>query len=152
MRMPLKKGKRLMDNLEQRLRDDAALIRVDVPPHVQARLQASLRAARAAPPARREFSLPLWLAASLTGAAASVVAIVAVNWGNVGDYGGDHEAGPADATAYSVPEYVSEFERQLPLRAKTADLTEPLEEELENLRSDLERARKNVEQDLDFTF
>jgi hypothetical protein len=58
---------------------------------------------------------------------------------------------PAEAVAESVPEYIREFE-QLPLRAKTADLTAPLEEELKNLRSDLERARENVEQDLDFTF
>ena len=137
-----------MDNLEQRLRDDAAEIRVDVPPHVSARLQASLRAARTAAPARRQFSFPLWLAASLTGVAASAVAIVAVNWGGLAGRGPE----PAEAVAYSVPEYVSELERQIPLRAKTADLTGPLEEELENLRSDFERAKKNVEQDLDFTF
>ena len=143
--MRLKARARLMDNLEQRLRDDAAEIRIDVPPHVKARLRASLRTARVAPRVRREFSFPLWLAASLTGAAASVVAIVAINFRN-------GEPPRPDAVAYSVPEYVDELERQLPLRAKTADLTGPLEEELENLRSDLARARQNVEQDLEFTF
>jgi hypothetical protein len=40
----------------------------------------------------------------------------------------------------------------LPLRVKTADLAAPLEDELQNLRSDLEKARDNVERDLKFTF
>jgi hypothetical protein len=137
-----------MDDLERRLRDDAAQIHVNVPPQARTRLQESLRAVRRAPPAPRELSLPLWLAASLTGAVASVLAIVIINWGTVAEVGPE----PADAVAYSVPAYVSELERQIPLRATTADLAAPLEEEMKNLRSDLERARKSVEDDLDFSF
>lgn len=137
-----------MDNIERRLRADAAEIRAEVPPHVRARIASSLQNARAIPPVRREFGWPLWLAASLTGAAAAVVVIVSVNWGSI-----DREQPQvAETVVRSVPEYVHELERQLPLRAKTANLTAPLEEELKNLRSDLERARENVEQDLDFTF
>jgi hypothetical protein len=137
-----------MDDLERRLREDAAKVHVDVTPHARMCLRESLRAVRAAPSPRRDFSLPLWLAASLTGAAASVVAILFVSRGGVGEAGYE----PADAAAYSVPEYVSDLERRIPLRAKTANLEAPLEREMKNLRSDLERARKSVEQDLDFTF
>jgi hypothetical protein len=136
-----------MDDLERRLREDAGAIRAEVPPQLTARIASAVRGARALPPARREFGWPLWLAASLTGAVAAAVAIVSVNRGSM-DIA---PPPPAEAVAESVPEYIREFE-QLPLRAKTADLTAPLEEELKNLRSDLERARENVEQDLDFTF
>ena len=135
-----------MDDLERRLREDGEAIRAEVPPQLAARIASSVRGVRA--PARREFGWPLWLAASLTGAAAAAAAIVSLNRGSM-----DTPAPPAaEAVADLVPEYILEFEQQLPLRAKTADLTAPLEEELKNLRSDLERARENVEEDLHFTF
>lgn len=140
-----------MDDLERRLREDAKAIRPEVPPEMAARIASSVRGVRALPPARREFSWPLWLAASLTGAAAATVAMVAIvslNRGGVED----PAALPAETVAEAMPDYIRDFERQLPLRATTADLTAPLEEELKNLRSDLERAKENVEQDLDFTF
>jgi hypothetical protein len=38
------------------------------------------------------------------------------------------------------------------LDVRNADFTSPLEEELLNLQSDLEKARKSVREDLDFTF
>ena len=136
-----------MDKLERRLRDDAAEIRAEVSPDLRVRIHESLQSARPMPPARREFSLPLWLAASVTGAAAAVVAIALLN---VGDLEETREA--ADSAPYSVPQYVNELQRELPLRATTAELTAPLEEEMKNLRSDLERARENVERDLEFTF
>jgi hypothetical protein len=143
-----------MDDLERRLRDDAAQIRADVPADLQARIGASLRTARPMPPAPRESGWPLWLAAGLTGAAAAVVALVAFRPTDPGMNPGVVEDGPqvADSAAYSVPQYVSELERQFPLRVTTADLTAPLEEEMKKLRADLERARENVEEDLDFTF
>lgn len=149
-KLQLKKRVRHMDDLERRLRKDAAHIHAEVPADLQARIGKSLRRlpdVRPVPPPRREFGWPLWLAASLTGAAAAVVAIVAVNPGGVED-----APAVAESAAYSVPQYVDQLERQLPLRATTASLTEPLEEEMKNLRADLERARENVEQDLDFTF
>jgi hypothetical protein len=141
-----------MDDLEQRLKEDAGRIEAPVSPQLKARIDAALRAAQATPAVRREFSYPLWLAASLTGVAAAVVAIVLMNWTRDSVSLRNPEPQRADAVAYSVPEYVSEFERQLPLRAKTAVLTAPLEEELRNLRSDLEKARENVEEDLGFSF
>jgi hypothetical protein len=140
-----------MDDLERRLREDAEAIRAEVPPQLTARIASSVRGARALPPARREFGWPLWLAASLTGAAAAAVAIVALNRGSMDTAARPPAGAVADSVPDSVPNYILEFE-QLPLHAKTADLTAPLEEELRNLRSDLERARENVQQDLDFTF
>lgn len=134
-----------MDELERRLREDAHEIRAEVPAGLRARIGESLRSARPMPPARRDFSWPLWLAASVTGAAAAVVAIVSVNVATEAP-----EA--ADSPAYSVPQYVNQLHLEIPLRATTADLTAPLEEEMKNLRSDLERARENVEKDLEFTF
>ena len=141
-----------MDDLERRLREDAEAIRAEVSPQLTARIASSVRGARALPPARREFGWPLWLAASLTGAAAAAVAIVALNRGSMDTAAPPPAGAVADSVPDSVPNYILEFEQQLPLHAKTADLTAPLEEELKNLRSDLERARENVEQDLDFTF
>jgi hypothetical protein len=139
-----------MDDLERRLREDAKTIRAEVPPELTARIASSVRGARALPPARREpRGWPLWLGASLTGAALAAVAIVSLNRADM-DVTGDPL--PAETVAGSVPDYIREFERQIPLRARTADLTAPLEEELKNLRSDLERAREDVEQDLDFSF
>jgi hypothetical protein len=136
-----------MDEIERRLRKDASDIRAQVPPQLKARIASSLCAAKAPPPRRRDFGWRLWAAASLSGATAAVVAILAVNRGGVES----PEPPPGNAVVQSVPQYIREFE-ELPLRAKTADLTAPLEEELKNLRSDLERARENVEQDLEFTF
>jgi hypothetical protein len=43
---------------------------------------------------------------------------------------------------------VMEIYRPFPLNARTADLTEPLEEELQHLQSDLEKARVSVVRDL----
>ncbi|MEX2124774.1 MAG: hypothetical protein WD795_12845 [Woeseia sp.] len=142
-----------MDNLEQRLKEDAGRIKAPVPPQLKVRIDASLRAHRVTPPVRRDLTYPLWLAASLTGVTAAVVAIVFMNWAQ--DWASIRNPElqrTDDAVAYSVPEYVSEFERQLPLRTKAAVLTAPLEEELKNLRTDLEKARENVEQDLEFPF
>ena len=135
-----------MDDLDRRLKEDADRIRADVPSDLRSRINASMRTVPLIRPRRTQISLPLWLAGSLTGAAAAVLAIAVVNWRESAD------TAPEPAVAYSVPQYIDELERELPLRAKTADLTEPLEDELENLRSDLEKARENVERDLRFTF
>jgi hypothetical protein len=54
---------------------------------------------------------------------------------------------PAEPTAATAPEII-EFFGVLPLKARTADLTGPLEDELLHLQSDLEKARLSVERDL----
>jgi hypothetical protein len=137
-----------MDSLERRLQDDAELIRVNVSPELASRIGTAVRATRPKRSGRAELRYPLWLAASLTGVAAAVMLIAFLNYGDAPD----PRPEPAEAVVYSIPEYVSEMERELPLRVKTADLAAPLEDELQNLRSDLEKARDNVERDLKFTF
>lgn len=138
-----------MDKIEQRLKQDAELIRADVSPQLRSRIDASLRSTV---PARErsergDFSFPMWLAASLSGVAAAVLVIVLVNR----DIG--RVEIPADGSvARSVPEYVQRVERRFPLQVETAELTAPLEKELQDLKSDIEKARENVEEDLDFTF
>lgn len=136
------------ERLEKRLRDDAAEIRAQVSPQLEARIRYALRVSRPVPQARSEFSWPLWLAASLSGAAVATVAVVAVSLSRTD--GRPNEA--PEPVAYSVPEYARELERQFPLNVENADLTAPLDDELEKLRADLERARQSVEQDLKFTF
>lgn len=137
-----------MDKLEQRLKRDAANIRADVPPELRERIDASLHdAARQRPAAaRKALTFPMWLAASLSGAAAAVLVFVVIG----------RDAAPPepanDQVARSVPDYVQQVERGFPLEVETAELTAPLEEELRNLRADLEKARENVEEDLDFSF
>lgn len=139
-----------MDKLERRLKDDAERIRAEVTPEMQARIDAALRAAkplRPVPPARQQVAT-LWWASSLTGLAAAVALIVLLNW-NRPDAGPEPLAPVANRT---VPDGVVEQPYRFPLNARTADLTEPLEEELEHLQEDLEKARRNMERDLDFTF
>jgi hypothetical protein len=139
-----------MDKTEQRLKQDAELVSATVSRELRARIDASLQgvAPERARPRTRDFDFSLWFAASLTGMAAAAVLVVVLMQRSA-----DRAPAPADqAHATAVPEYVREFERQLPLQVKTADLTAPLEEELEDLKSDMEKARESVEQDLDFTF
>ena len=74
--------------------------------------------------------------------------IVLINWNRQ-----PPEAVPFDsAVAVTVPD---EPQTQIPpaiLDIRKANFTSPLEEELVNLQSDLEKARETVRKDLDFTF
>lgn len=154
-----------MDELERRLRRDAERIEAEVPPALTARIREAVRreadaASRARADsdrgvartrgahggARQHSGLPLrlWAAASLSGVAA-VLAVVLL----LPRLGPDEPARaphPATPVATLPPDIAREF----PLVVKTADLTEPLEEELDDLKSDLDKARKRVERDLDF--
>jgi hypothetical protein len=88
----------------------------------------------------------LWFASSLTGLAAAIGVIVVLNWNR-----GEVELPPA--TVADTPSVTDQEEfRGFPLNAQTADLTEPLQEELLNLQADLEKARESVEKDLRSTF
>ena len=71
--------------------------------------------------------------------------IVLINW-NTG-------VGPVDDEPISsTPGTVLSIQSGFPLNVETAEWTTPLEEELRNLRSDLEKARENVERDLRLSF
>ena len=45
-----------------------------------------------------------------------------------------------------------QIQAQFPVTATTAEFTAPLEEELEKLRADIEKATQTVREDIDFNF
>ncbi len=87
----------------------------------------------------------LWWASSLTGLVAAALVIVLVNWNFTGEPVENLSDSAPPETGWPIP---SGF----PLNAETADWTTPLEEELKNLQSDLEKARDSVERDLRLSF
>jgi hypothetical protein len=90
----------------------------------------------------------LWWASSITGLAAAVVVIVLINWNSP-----VMEVVPVEPVASeTVPDYIDELQDLYSPRIKTADFTSPLEDELLRLRADIERARENVKEDIEFSF
>jgi hypothetical protein len=139
-----------MDEFEKRLKRDADAIRPDASPELAARIEASIQGIEPIRPveARPTSSNGLWWASSLTGLAAAIAVVVLVNWNQpaVDDV---PEATVVDVT---VPPDTVLTAPPIPLEISTADFASPLEEELDHLKSDLEKAREKVKKDLDFTF
>ena len=135
---------KLMDKLERRLKEDAALIKAELAPELQERIRASLESTQPAKQMPRTTKTPgtsLWWASSLTGLAAAALLIVVINW-NSG-------VAPVEEVSDAVPPGITwSIQSGFPLNAETAEWTAPLEEELKNLQSDLEKARESVERDL----
>lgn len=132
-----------MDKLEQRLREDAALIRAEISAEFDKRLSASLEAAAAERPVPRERGRApgsFWWASSLTGLAAAAGLIALLNlWPAATD---ENAVRPTVAGPVGDPPIMPL------LRVETAVLTAPLEQELDDLEADLEKARKAVREDL----
>ena len=137
-----------MDEFENRLKHDAEDIRAAVSPELRTRIDASLRATKQIRPVpeSRAPGINLWWASSLTGLAAAIIVIVLINWN-----GPTTELPPVESIA-SVPDNVNENQGLYRPQLKTADFTRPLEEELIRLQADIEKARQNVKEDIDFTF
>ncbi len=139
---------KLMDKLERRLKEDAGLIKADLAPELQERIRASLESTKPVKQAPRTTKTPgtsLWWASSLTGLAAAALLIVVINWNG----GVESVEEVADA---APPGITWSIQSGFPLNAETAEWTAPLEEELKNLQSDLEKARESVERDLRLGF
>ncbi len=139
---------RLMDKLERQLQQDAGLIKADISPELQKRIHASLESTRQVeqiPQTAKTPGISLWWASSLTGLAVAALVIVLINWNLTTD---PQEVQPVASTPGTVLSIQSGF----PLSVETADWATPLEEELKNLQSDLEKARENVERDLRLSF
>ena len=138
-----------MDDFERRLKEDAENIRAETSPELRARIDASVYATtpRGPEPERPGTIVNLWWASSITGLAAAVMLIVVMNWNQA-------EPPPTEPVADStvVPDYVERIQEQFPVNATTAEFTTPLEEELEKLKADIEKARQNVREDIDFNF
>ena len=139
-----------MDNLERRLKEDAAKIDIDVSEALSDRIDASLRSVERACPETRTGrpGIPGWWLSGLTGAAVALLLIVLFNRSDT-----PTPALPdAPPVAGVVPEYREWTQSEFPLRAETAVSTELLEKELEKLKTDLEKARENLEEDLRRSF
>ena len=138
-----------MDELARRLREDAARINVDISPELEDRIRASLEnvSPEAAPrpePPRRPPSM--WLFSSLTGVAMAAIVIVVIN---LASPDADDASKPPAAAGASNGATQAVPPETLDLRARAAILTDPLEEELANLESDLRKAEEAVRNDLD---
>jgi hypothetical protein len=133
-----------MDKLARQLRDDAECIEVTISAQLENRLQASLAAVEperpepvkpAASPAR------FWWASSLTGVAAAVALVVVVNW-----------QAPVVEQGANNPVAPSLMPPKIDWKARTAVLTNPLEQEIEDLQSDMKKAEQAVKQDIQRLF
>jgi hypothetical protein len=133
-----------MDKLAERLRDDADRIECTISAELDERIRASLQGIRPEAPQRprREWQSPsFWWASSLTGVAAAFAIIVIVNL----------------QVQEPVPEAANTAAPPLDLpairwHAEAAVLTSPLQQEIENLQSDLRKAEEAVKQDIDRLF
>ena len=130
-----------MDKLAKRLRDDADNIEASVSDELDARIRASLAGVQPEKPAvEPERRTPLfWWTSSLTGAAMAAAVIAIINL---------QQPEPAVPGATPQPLVLPSIQ----WHAETAVLTSPLEQEIDDLRSDLERAEEAVRQDIERLF
>ncbi len=153
-----------MDEFERRLKEDAEAIDVTVSPALEQRIAASVHAVGAPAPAKppeRRFDLRWWFFSTLTGAAAVLLVVVAANWPGRGNVPAEPPTEPptiaatpgAGVTATPDPSVSAGNPPLLqPLDVRTAEFADPLSQELEAIKSDLEKARSELEDDLRFTF
>ena len=139
-----------MDKFEKRLKQDAAAIEVEIGDEFRRRLDASLAAAEPVhtQPVAEAATHRLWWASSLTGLAAAIAVIAILNWNG----SGTAPAPEQPLARATVPDLVEPLAVPPGLDVRTAEFTSPLESELEHLKSDIERVRQTVRDDLDFTF
>lgn len=130
-----------MDKLAKRLREDAERIDATISPELDDRIRASLQGVR--PETTRSPASPrwFWLASTLTGAAAAVAAIVIINLRAP-------DSVPVIAETPVPPLVLPDIE----WHAEAAVLTSPLEQEIEDLQSDLRKAEEVVKEDIDRLF
>lgn len=140
-----------MDKLERELKRDAERIRAEVTPELRTRIDASLHAERI----ERRDTRPgrpggyFWWFSGLTGVAATLIVVVLIDRGRDAT---QPATGEAPAIMVVVPDSGSLDIQLQPLDVRNADFTEPLEDELAKLKSDLEKARDEVERDIRFSF
>ena len=126
-----------MDKLAKQLRTDAERIEVTVSDELDRRINASLRAVEPVVEAPRATRPPLfWLASTLTGVAAAAAVIAIVNWKSPDE--------PVSATPVNFAAAVPVID----LKAESAMLTGPLQDELAKLQSDLRKAEEKVKRDI----
>ncbi len=133
-----------MDKLAQQLRQDADNIQCTVSDELDDRIRASLEGSTPVPlrqPGRESKSFSFWWASSLTGVAAAIAAIVMLNL---------QAPGPGPEVVQPIPHAL--VVPTIKWRAETAVLTSPLEQEFEDLQTDLRKAEEAVKQDIERLF
>jgi len=128
-----------MDKLADRLRDDAARIDVSISDELDHRIEASLRAVtpEVEPPVRQPARSPLfWWASTITGVAAALAVIALVNMQ------------APEETQIAPPAAIVSVPQMIDINAESVMLTAPLQQELENLQSDLKKAEEKVKRDI----
>ncbi len=128
-----------MDKLAKQLQKDAERIEVTVSDELDRRIEASLRAVTPETETHRPVASkpPLfWWASTITGVAAAVAVIAIVNW--------QAPEGSISATPSNIVAAVPLID----LKAESAMLTGPLQEELDRLQSDLKKAEEKVKRDI----
>ncbi len=126
-----------MDKLAKQLRADAEQIEATVSDELDRRINASLRAVKPVEQTPVASKPPLfWWASTLTGVAAAIAVIAIVNWQVPDD--------PVSATPVNIVAAVPSID----LKAESAMLTGPLQEELDRLQSDLKKAEEKVKRDI----
>ena len=129
-----------MDKLAKRLHEDAARIEVAVSPELDVRIHASLQGIQQESSSQPVSAKPaaFWWASSLTGVAAAMAVLAIVNLNT-----------PPPETAVTEPPVTQFSFPQFSWKPKTAMLSETLEQELDNIQSDLEKAERAVKKDFD---
>ena len=133
-----------MDKLAKQLREDAEKIECTVSDDLDARIRASLQGIKPEAqhrPKRESKSFSFWWASSLTGVAAAIAGIAVVNLQAP-------EPDPVTAATMAQPLVLPTIQ----WNAQTAVFTSPLEQEIDNLQSDLKKAEEAVKQDIDRLF
>lgn len=133
-----------MDKLAKQLRDDAKSIDCQVSEELDRRIRASLESVEPEAVSRQgrvSRSPVFWWASSLTGIAAAVALIAVINTA-------PRETAPTMTEPAPQPLAIPTIRWQ----AETAVLTSPLEQEIEDLQSDLKKAEEAVRRDIERLF
>ncbi|MCH7822701.1 MAG: hypothetical protein IIA07_11835 [Proteobacteria bacterium] len=133
-----------MDKLAERLRHDAGQIDVTISAELDDRIRASLHGVK--PESQtpiRSVSRPssFWWASGLTGIAVAFALVVILNLQSP-------EPAPVASNAVIVPLVLPTVKWNV----RTAVLTNSLEQEFEDLASDLKRAEQALKEDIDAVF
>jgi hypothetical protein len=133
-----------MDKLTKQLKADAAMIEVQVSDELERRITASLQGVapeKPVLPAQKSRPAGFWWASSLTGVAAALVVIAIIN----------SQSQPGDDPVVQIVETSPVPEVTTPTidwKTESAMLTRPLQQELEDLQSDLKKAEEKVKRDI----
>ena len=132
-----------MDKLAKQLKADAAQIDVQVSDELDRRITASLRGVVpeiADQPKAQQRPASFWWASSLTGIAAALAVIAVIN---------SHSQPEAPIVQVAETSPVPETAMlTIDWKTESAMLTRPLQQELEDLQSDLKRAEEKVRNDI----